>query len=246
MDTTIAKGLKLLNRMAQGDAPVGVTAMAREMGLEKSNVHRTLTTLLALGYVEKDLATSRYAPTLKLWELGMKVVTRHPVVRAARPFMQMLHQQTQETVHLTILDGAECIYLDQIKAPVPVRIMPTPGHRVPALFPASGRVQLAHRPDFEAIVNEFRLNHPRGKEIRLATVIKDFAVIRQQGFTCTESGWSNGINSVAAAILGRDGSAAAAIAVSGPAERLTRQRMEGLADQVLNACTQAGDSYRGS
>jgi DNA-binding IclR family transcriptional regulator len=117
---------------------------------------------------------------------------------------------------------------------------------VPALFPASGRVQLAHRPDFEAIVNEFRLNHPRGKEIKLATVIKEFAVIRQQGFTCTESGWSNGINSVAAAILGRDGAAAAAIAVSGPAERLTRQRMEGLADQVLNACTQAGDSYRGS
>jgi len=246
MDTTIAKGLRLLNRMAHADAPVGVTAMAKEMGLEKSNVHRTLTTLLALGYVERDGATGRYAPTLKLWELGMKVVTRHPVVRAARPFMQMLHQQTQETIHLAILDGAECIYLDQIKAPVPVRIMPTPGHRVPAIFPASGRVQLAHRADFETIVNEFRLTHPRGKEIKLAQVVRDFAVIRQQGFTTTESGWSHGINSIAAAILKRDGSAAAAIAVSGPAERLTRQRMEGLTDQVLNACTQAGDSYRGS
>ena len=114
MDTTIAKGLKLLNRMAQADAPVGVTAMAKEMGLEKSNVHRTLTTLLALGYVQKDVATSRYEPTLKLWELGMKVVTRHPVVRAARPFMQMLHQQTQETVHLTILDGSDNIYSDAV------------------------------------------------------------------------------------------------------------------------------------
>ena len=106
MDTTIAKGLRLLNRIAHADAPVGVTAMAKEMGLEKSNVHRTLTTLLALGYVQKDGATGRYGPTLKVWELGMKVVTRHPMVRAARPFMQMLHQQTQETIHLTILDGA--------------------------------------------------------------------------------------------------------------------------------------------
>ena len=246
MDTTIAKGLKLLNRMAQADAPVGVTAMAKEMGLEKSNVHRTLTTLLALGYVQKDVATSRYEPTLKLWELGMKVVTRHPVVRAARPFMQMLHQQTQETVHLTILDGIDNIYLDQIKAPVPVRIMPTPGHRVPAFFPASGRVQLAHRPNVEELFAEFRAHHPRGKEIKFATIQKEFAVIRQQGFTCTESGWSNGINSLAAAILGRDGMAVAAIALAGPAERLTKQRMESLADQVLNACTQAGDSFRGS
>jgi IclR family KDG regulon transcriptional repressor len=244
MDTTIAKGLKLLNRMAQADAPVGVTAMAKEMGLEKSNVHRTLTTLLALGYVQKDTTTSRYEPTLKLWELGMKVVTRHPVVRAARPFMQMLHQQTQETVHLTILDGIDNIYLDQIKAPVPVRIMPTPGHRVPAFFPASGRVQLAHRPDVEDLLADFRANYPRGKEVKPAA-LKEFALIRQQGYTWTESGWSNGINSLAAAILGRDGLAVAAIAIAGPAERLTRQRMESLADQVLNACTQAGDTFRG-
>lgn len=244
MDTTIAKGLRLLNRIAHADAPVGVTAMAKEMGLEKSNVHRTLSTLLALGYVQKDTATGRYGPTLKVWELGMKVVTRHPVMRAARPFMQMLHQQTQETIHLTILDGTDCIYLDQIRAPVPVRVTPVPGHRVPALFPASGRVQLAFQPNVEEIINEFRNNHARGKEIKLAATLKEFATIRQQGVTFTESGWSHGINSVAAAIIGRDGVAAAAIAISGPAERLTRERMEGLSDQVLNACTQAGDTLR--
>ena len=244
MDTTIAKGLRLLNRIAHADAPVGVTAMAKEMGLEKSNVHRTLTTLLTLGYVQKDTATGRYGPTLKVWELGMKVVTRHPVIRAARPFMQMLHQQTQETIHLTILDGTDCIYLDQIRAPVPVRITPVPGHRAPALFPASGRVQLAFLPNIEEVLNEFRNTHPRGKEIKVAATLKEFATIRQQGVTFTESGWSHGINSVAGAIIGRDGTAAAAIAISGPAERLTRERMEGLSDQVLNACTQAGDTLR--
>jgi DNA-binding IclR family transcriptional regulator len=246
MDTTIAKGLRLLNRIAHADAPVGVTAMAKEMGLEKSNVHRTLTTLLTLGYVQKDTATGRYGPTLKVWELGMKVVTRHPIIRAARPFMQMLHQQTQETIHLTILDGADCIYLDQIRAPVPVRITPVPGHRVPALFPASGRVQLAFRPNVEEIINEFRNNHPRGKEIKVAATLKEFAIIRQQGIAFTESGWSHGINSVAGAIIGRDGTAGAAIAMSGPAERLTRERMESLSEQVLNACTQAGDTLRAS
>jgi DNA-binding IclR family transcriptional regulator len=246
MDTTIAKGLRLLNRIADADEPVGVTAMAREMGLEKSNVHRTLMTLLDLGFVARDAGTGRYGPTLKLWELGMKVVTRHPVVRAARPFMQMLHQQTQETIHLTILDGQDCIYLDQIRAPMPVRAMPMLGHRAPAFFPASGRVQLAYRADVEALLSSFRATHPRGKEIRVAATLKEFAAIRQQGFTYTESGWSLGVNSLAAAIVGRDGVASAAIAVSGPAERMTRARMEGLAGQVLNACTQAGGSLRAS
>lgn len=244
MDTTIAKGLKLLNRIAFADAPVGVTAMAREMGLEKSNIHRTLTTLLQLGYVQRDGATGRYGPTLKVWELGMKVVTRHPMVRAARPFMQMLHQQTQETIHLTILDGADCIYLEQIRAPVPVRVTPVPGHRVPAFFPASGRVQLASQPNAEDLLDEFRATHVRGREIKIAATLRDFAIIRHQGYALTESGWSAGINSIAGAVLGRDGVAAAAIAVCGPAERLTRERMEALADQVLNACTQAGDSLR--
>lgn len=245
MDTTIAKGLKVLNRIAHADAPVGVTAMAKEMGLEKSNVHRTLTTLLTLGYVERDAATGRYGPTLKVWELGMKVVTRHPMVRAARPFMQMLHQQTQETIYLTILDGGDCIYLDQIRAPMPVRTTPVPGHRVPALFPASGRVQLAFQPNAEEIVNTFRNSHPRGKEIKLAATLKEFALIRQQGVAITESGWSSGINSIAGAIIDRAGIAGAAIAVCGPAERLTRERMDSLVNQLLNACTQAGDTLRG-
>jgi IclR family transcriptional regulator, KDG regulon repressor len=244
MDTTIAKGLRLLDRIAHADAPIGVTAMAKEMGLEKSNVHRTLKTLLALGYVRKDGATGRYEPTLKVWEIGMQVFARHSVVRAARPFMQMLHQQTQETVHLTILDGADCIYLDQIRAPVPVRTAPSPGRRAPALFPASGRVQLAFEPNVEDIINDFRATHPRGKEIEVAATLKEFAIIRQQGVTFTESGWSHGINSIAGAIIGRDGTAAAAIAVSGPTERLTRERMEGLRDPVLNACTQASDTLR--
>lgn len=246
MDTTIAKGLRVLNRIAHADAPVGVTAMAKEMGLEKSNIHRTLTTLMALGYVQKDDATGRYGPTLKVWELGMKVVTRHPMVRAARPFMQMLHQQTQETVHLTILDGIDNIYLDQIRAPVPVRITPVPGHRVPAVFPASGRVQLAFHPNAEELLNEMRDLQPRGKEIRVAAALKEFTLIRQQGVTMTESGWSTGINSIAGAIIGRNGAAAAAIAVCGPAERMSRERMEALSDSVLNACTQAGDTLRAS
>ena len=246
MDTTIVKGLKLLDRIAHADAPVGVTAMAREMGLEKSNIHRTITTLVSLGYVERDPQSGRYGPTLKVWELGMRVVARNPIVRTARPFMQMLHQQTQETIHLTILDGFDCMYLDQIRAPVPVRTMPPLGHRAPALFPASGRVQLAFRSDAESLIQQFRAEHPRGKEIKAAAMLKEFAVIRQQGFCCTESGWSVGINSIAAAIIGRDDVAVAAIAVSGPAERLKTGRLVGLADQVLNACTQVSGSLRGS
>ncbi len=71
-----------------------------------------------------------------------------------------------------------------------------PGHRVPALFPASGRVQLAFQPNAEEIVNTFRNSHPRGKEIKLAATLREFATIRQQGIAITESGWSAGINSI--------------------------------------------------
>lgn len=246
MDTTIVKGLRLLDRIAQAEAPVGVTAMAREMGLEKSNIHRTMMTLVSLGYVARDQQSGRYGPTLKVWELGMKVLARNPIVRTARPFMQMLHQQTQETIHLTILEDLECMYLDQIRAPVPVRTMPALGYRAPAMFPASGRVQLAFQADPEALIQRFRAEHARGREVRTAATLREFATIRQQGFCHTESGWSVGINSIAAAIIGQDDTAVAAIAISGPAERLTTERMLGLADQVLNACTQVSGSLRGT
>jgi IclR family transcriptional regulator, KDG regulon repressor len=242
MDTTIAKGLKLLDLVVNADSPVGISAAAREMGLEKSNVHRTMMTLVHLGFVKKDKASGRYVPTLRVWEFGTKVLARNRVHRVVRPFLQQLHQQTSETLNLAILDGTENLYLEQLRAPVPVRTSSVVGERVPAIFPASGKAMLAFHSDAESIVIDIRDNNSHGRSVSVDAVMGELRDIRARGYALSQSGWTTGVNSVASAIVGKDGQATAAISVSGPAERMPLARMEALAEHVLNACTQASYS----
>lgn len=243
METTITKGLRLIDQLAEAEEPVGVTATANELGFEKSNVHRMLRTLCSHGFADQD-ANGRYALTLKVWEIGMKVIARHPVVRAARPFMHMLSQRTQETINLVVLDELEIVYLEQVRGPMPVRLMPSMGHRAPAMFTASGRILLAYQNDCEKLVAKFRSDDPRGAQVNKSALLRELVLSKERGFAITESGWSPGINSIAAAIANFDQKAYGAIAISGPAERMPLERMHGLANELLNACSQAVGSIR--
>lgn len=241
LDGTIVKGLALLEYLADQDQPLGVSAIAQHFDWQKSNVHRLLSTFKALGYVRQDAATSRYELSLKTWELGMKVVGRSAIKRSAQPFMRQLNQQFQETVNLSILVGADVLYLDNLLSSYPLRPTASPGARVPAIFTASGRSQLAFRPDAEAIAREIIATRPEAKDVALSVFLEELAKVRQQGYAISLSGWRANVNSVAAAIQTREGIAIAAIGLSGPAERMGLERLQEMSTALLHAAAQIAE-----
>jgi DNA-binding IclR family transcriptional regulator len=247
MDTTLMKGVRLFERLMNSEAPMGVSALAAELELQKSNVHRTLATLVELGYVEQD-AAGRYRPTRRIWEQGMKVIRRDPIRRAAMALMHSLNAETHETISLAVLDGGDCLYLHQITTGTTIRPLSTVGQRVPAVFPATGKVLLAFQPDAEKRVRGIcarRVNFGKRK-VNAAALLEEFATIRKTGYAFSTSAWREGVHSVAGIILGAGQQPLAAIGVSGPAERLPKERMRTLSTSLLNACTQIGDALGAS
>jgi DNA-binding IclR family transcriptional regulator len=242
VDTTLIKGLQILERVIQADTPLGVSALAATLKLPKSNIHRTLATLVEANYLAQD-ESGNYRPTLRIWEQGVKVIARDPLRRAANAFMQTLHQETSETVNLIVLDGDECLYIHQIAAPIPIRASSALGHRAPAIFPASGKALLAFGPDAEkrvrALYSKQKTPKPR---VKLTELLEEIASIRRKGYALSVSGWREGINSVAGVIMGPNGVPAGAIALSGPQERMNSERMNALSHSVLNACTHASSA----
>ena len=94
MDKTIVKGMQVLEALVAAPEPMGVSELARQVGLTKSNVHRYLQTFIALGYATS--ANSRYAATLKIWQQGAKVIERLDLRRSIRPIMDQLARATLE------------------------------------------------------------------------------------------------------------------------------------------------------
>src|SRR5262245_33710440 len=94
----VARAFAVLELLALEEKPVRLSAIALRLGMQKSTVHRVLSTLAELGYVQQEPRTSCYQATLRLWELGSSLITNHPLKRAAATFLQQLHQSTRETV----------------------------------------------------------------------------------------------------------------------------------------------------
>jgi IclR family transcriptional regulator, KDG regulon repressor len=235
------KGMRLFERLVQSDMPMGISALAADLGLQKSNVHRTLATLVKLGYAQQN-AAGYYHPTRRIWEQGQKVIRRDPVRRAALAMMHALHQETGETVTLAVLDKNEVLYLHQITSARPIRPVSPIGHRVPAIYPASGKVLLAFQPDMEKRVRALCARQVRdAKKVNTTALLQELGTARKTGFAYSMSGWREGINSVAGIVIGPDEQPAASLSISGPAERMDKERMKELTDAVLNACTQVGD-----
>lgn len=241
LDRTIVKVFSLMELLAMSEQPLGVSAIAQQLQLQKSNVHRLLQTLKALGYVQQHAETSRYSLTLKTWEFGMKVAGRNTIKRVALPFMRMLHQQHPEHVHLSVLVGTDILYLESINANFPIRAATPAGGRIPAVFPASGKALLAHSPIARDIVSDLIRTCPQAAHLDLETVMAELGGIARQGYAISISGWRVNVNSVSAPILVHDGSAVAAVGISGPTERMPMELLTQLSTAVMNTAAQIGE-----
>ena len=220
MDSTLLKGLRVLEHLARSETPKGVTELSRELGMTKSNVHRTLQTLVSAGYARAD-ANSAYECTLKLFEIASLVLGRVDVRRAAEPFMRSLADETLETIHLSLLDKTEVIYLHKIESPHPVRAYSTIGGRAPAHCVASGKVLLAYQ-EAEALrwfSDPLPTFTPRSIAT-LAELRKELEQVRVQGFALNRGEWRDTVCGLAAIVQDGVGRPVAAIGISGPAERL--------------------------
>ena len=237
MDKTLLKGLLVLEAVAdQAGDPITIQALADQLGLTKSNAHRTLQTLAYAGYAVRDETTGNYRSTLKLFELGAKQLARLDVRRFAGPSMRRLADTAQETVHLSILDGDTVIYVDKIDSPQPVRAYSVVGGRAPAYCVATGKVLLAFQShDYLArCITELRRSTP-ATITDTATLHTELARISRAGYAVNRGEWRETVGGIAAPVFDGLGTAVAAIGISGPLERLSQKRVKALIPDVLRA-----------
>lgn len=234
MDKTLLKGLTVLEALVRSEHPRGITDLAAELGLVKSNVHRVLKTLEAAGYVTRGHGAATYAASLKLWSLGSRIHDRSDLATEARPFLQALAAASRETVHLSVLDGQDVIYLAKIDSPEPVRAYTNLGGRAPAHCVATGKVLLAFLPEAIQRAHAASLQGYTPRTITDgAALLQALCVIRDKGFGVNLGEWRATVRGAAAPVRNPLGTVLAAVGISGPSERLTQKRIGELVPHVV-------------
>jgi len=223
MEKTLVKALDLVELLSRKAEPAGVTALARELGLTKSNVHRLLETLCERGYVRRLEAEGRYELTLKLWLVGVAVHSRLDLGRVALPSMRDLAEASEESVNLSVRDGDEVVYVGAVEGRNPIRAVFRVGDRRPIYCSATGKLLLAHLPD-EAIrgyCERVSLQRFTPRTITdHASLVREVAAIRRQGYAYNLGEWRDSVSGVAAPVRDAGGNVIAAVGLMSPAERL--------------------------
>ncbi len=239
MDRTTVKALRVLEALASSQEPRGVAELGRELGLTQSNTHRILTTLLSQGYVVAHPDVGRYSLSPKMWELGARIIERHPIRRVVGPHLKQLYAQLNETILVAELSGVDVLYIDKLDSDYPVRASARVASRAPAWRTASGRSILAFfKPeDLERYANAAGIEPSKFQQLKQE--LKD---VHQRGYAITIAGTRIGVNSVAAPIWGHGPVPLAGIAVSGPTERFSSERMSSISAAVMNTATRITES----
>lgn len=242
LDGAVPKALKVLEYLARSGKPQRLSAIAVALDLQKSTVHRILSSLANSGYVEQLQDTACYVVTLKLWELGTGVLHEHPIKRAAAGFLQELHRATGETVSLTILSGDDVLYLDKLLSPRAIKFSTRVGSRVPAALTAGGQAMLAYLPDAAARVKRTAARIKRVHRFDVDAYLSELQAVRSRGYSVSTA--LEGVVGIGAALMTQDGQPVAALAISAPRDRLSASKQKLAVERLLNTCTNMSAQVR--
>lgn len=215
---SVDNSLRLLDCFVE-DQELGVSEIARRLGVAKSTTHRLLTTLCTQNYVIKNPNTGRYRLGLHLYELGQLVHDRMGIQLKAFPVLEHLRQLTGCTVHLAIPDGADIVYLERLYSVSTIEMFSGIDRRLPAHCTSSGKIISA----FNVATADARrqAGFPQLTERSIRSV-KEFdealaeSRVRRVGINRDEA--AEGFTAVAAPILDSFGHAHAAISIVGKTE----------------------------
>lgn len=200
-----------------GDEELGVSDLARRVGIAKSTAHRLLSTLRSGGMVEQNPETGRYRLGLRILELGFLAKSRMELRRVAMPALERARAMTHHAVHLGVVDGSDIVYAERLTSPETLPLLEHVSRRWPAHRTSSGKVIVAFRPELEATVRaQLAGTGPHA----VAEYERSLAETRRLGVGLTLNHVVQGVGSVAAPILDLSGRAVGAVSLVAPAERM--------------------------
>lgn len=232
---SLTRALGILNTLAGTGEGMTLTDISQIVGLAPSTAHRLLTTLEAERFVRFDAQESLWQVGVQAFMVGNAFARNRDIVAIARPYLRRLMEESGETANLYLAVDGEAICMAQVECRQMMRAIARPGGRVLMHCSGVGKALLALASEEELAQILRRHGLPRTTESTLDTPKKlreNLAQIRARGWALDDEEHAIGMRCVAAAILDEVGVAVAAISLSGPAARITDERIPELGQQV--------------
>ncbi|MBE7635454.1 helix-turn-helix domain-containing protein [Sneathiella sp. P13V-1] len=232
---SLTRALSLMNAISQTPNGIKLTDLARKVGLAASTAHRLLTTLQEQRYVQYDRDTNFWQIGIQAFVTGNGFLSSRDLVSVARPIMRRMMEESGETINLAISEGDDVIYMAQVESREMMRVYSKPGNRVPLHCSGVGKaiMSVMSDKDINRIIHEKGL--PRLTDRTLTdpdALIKELKNSRENAYAIDDEEHAIGLRCAASVIYDEYSEPMAAISISGPAARISNEKLAKLGQTV--------------
>ena len=219
---SLERGLEVIRALSLPGQGRTLSDVARDTGLTRASARRFLLTLEQLGYVRAD--DRRFALTPRVLELGYAFLSSLTLPQIAQPHLRELVERVHESSSVSVLDGADIVYVAREPTQRIMTVAISVGTRFPVHATSMGRVLLAGLGDAElatfletAPLQALTAATVTDKDRLRAEVLR----VRRQGWALVDQELEDGLRSIAVPIHSSAGAVVAAINLSTHASRRT-------------------------
>ena len=237
---SFARGLEVIRSFSASAPSQTLTEVAGRSGLSRAGARRILLTLEHLGYVHND--GKLFCLTPRILDLGFAYLSSMPIWNLAEPVMQTLASQVKESCSAAVLDGTDIVYVLRVSTHKIMSISLGVGSRLPAYCTSMGRMLLSALPEDQqlaCLAGSSITARTRYTLTDTQALLREIALVRQQGWSLVDQELEEGLVSMAAPITNRAGQTIAALNISGQANRTSANTMQDTMLPALLAATQA-------
>lgn len=232
---TVGKAMTVLDQVAQFGRPVRFGDLQASSPLPKATLYRLLQTLTQQGLLQFDPDTLTYALGVRLVRLAHAAWQQSALAPIARPHLDALSRDLDETIHLAQLEAAQVLYVDKRNAAQPVDMFSDAGKIGPAYCTGVGKAMLAFLPEAERHKALQQQSYHRFTDTTYThadLLDGELTVIRARGYAFDRQEHEPGIICIAVPIVSARGRMLGAISVTGPISRVSLKTLEVLAPRL--------------
>jgi len=235
---SLRKALQILEGMTRIPTPARLQDIARSLRMPQSTLLRFLNTFMDFGYVNQDQDTSCYYLTLKLAEIGSRILDSFPFQNSLAKYVKKVAHQFNESASLCIEHDMQMVYV--VTQDSPSRMLQTLhhiGHIAPMHATGVGKLHLLNYTEIKLRELEKRFGFAKftGHTITdIDSLKKEVAQIQKQGYALDNEECEEGVRCIAVPIRNFSDEVVAAISLSAPVARLDKQRIEEIIQYLKN------------
>ena len=242
--TSIDKALTVLEALVAEAPNAALADIAARAGFPKPNTHRILRTLVRRGYAHTE-GQGKYRPGPKILALAGQVLLSLNYAVVAQPYLQRLHDQVQDTVHLALLDEERLYYVAKLDGSRPYRMRSAVGQELNLHSSSIGKAVLA------ALPGEERHMLLKGRALPQVTantrtdheaIEAEVARVRELGYAIDDNENDPGVRCVGASVYNALGRVIGGASISAPSFFLDGPEMARLAPLVIDVATDISEA----